>query len=202
MRCGRGVMSRKELAWTNNLIIGQKIVQFFNELGRKGLVETDVVHSFHDFWFLIVLSVCCSEKSPINCRRMSLIVDVEEWIVIDRTKTNSSSIGPLLPRARAILQKYGNCPVNGSKGILLPILLNQKMSVCLKELANICEINKNISMHVARHTFATSITLPNGVPIETVSKMLGHNSLKTMQIYARVVDRKISDDMKRLRGIL
>ncbi len=76
------------------------------------------------------------------------------------------------------------------------------MNAYLKELADICGINKNLSMHVARHTFATSITLSNGVPIETVSKMLGHNSLKTTQIYARIVDTKISEDMKKLKAIL
>ncbi len=92
--------------------------------------------------------------------------------------------------------------MNGSQGLLLPILSNQKMNAYLKELADICGINKNLSMHVARHTFATSITLANGVPIETVSKMLGHNSLKTTQIYARIVDTKISKDIKKLRGIL
>jgi site-specific recombinase XerD len=76
------------------------------------------------------------------------------------------------------------------------------MNAYLKELADICGINKNLSMHVARHTFATSITLSNGVLIETVSKMLGHNSLKTTQIYGRIIDSKISQDMKRLRRIL
>ncbi len=76
------------------------------------------------------------------------------------------------------------------------------MNAYLKELADICGIKKNLSMHVARHSFATSVTLSNGVPIETVSKMLGHNSLKTTQIYARIVDSKISDDMKRLKSKL
>jgi len=83
--------------------------------------------------------------------------------------------------------------------LLLPIHSNQKMNAYLKELADICNVSKNLSMHVARHIFATSITLSNGVPIETVSKMLGHNSLKTAQIYARIVDTKISEDMKKLK---
>jgi site-specific recombinase XerD len=73
------------------------------------------------------------------------------------------------------------------------------MNSYLKELADVCEISKNLSMHVARHTFATSVTLSNGVPIETVSKMLGHTSLKTTQIYARIVDSKISQDMEALK---
>jgi len=76
------------------------------------------------------------------------------------------------------------------------------MNAYLKELATICGIKKNLSMHVARHSFATSVTLSNGIPIETVSKMLGHNSLRTTQVYARIVDKKISDDMKKLKAIL
>ena len=73
------------------------------------------------------------------------------------------------------------------------------MNAYLKELADICDIQKNLTMHVARHTFATSVTLSNGVPIETVSKMLGHTSLKTTQIYARIIDSKISNDMSQLQ---
>ena len=76
------------------------------------------------------------------------------------------------------------------------------MNSYLKEVADFCTISKNLTFHVARHTFATSVTLSNGVPIETVSKMLGHTSLKTTQIYARIVDSKISADMKKLNAIL
>jgi site-specific recombinase XerD len=104
----------------------------------------------------------------------------------------------LLPQANTILQKYENFPLCKNKGKLLPVHSNQKMNEYLKELAAISGIQKNLSMHVARHTFATSVTLSNGVPIETVSKMLGHTSLKTTQIYARIVDTKISADMKNL----
>ena len=72
------------------------------------------------------------------------------------------------------------------------------MNSYLKELGDICSINKTITMHTARHTFATSVTLGNGVPIETVSKILGHSSLKTTQIYARILDKKIYEDMENL----
>lgn len=128
--------------------------------------------------------------------------DREEWIIIDRTKNDSRCRIPLLPKAKNILQKYEYYPINNSMNLLLPVHSNQKMNAYLKELADICNIKKNLSMHVARHTFATSITLSNGVPIETVSKMLGHNSLKTTQIYARIVDSKISEDMKKLKSKL
>jgi len=104
-----------------------------------------------------------------------------------------------LPIANDILKRYENHPVVVTENRLLPVYCNQKMNTYLKEIATICGIQKNITMHVARHTFATSVTLSNGVPIETVSKMLGHSSLKTTQIYAKIVDSKISTDMNQLR---
>lgn len=128
--------------------------------------------------------------------------DGEKWIVIDRTKTQIRCRIPVLPAADRMLKKYKEYPVNGAKNKLLPVHSNQKMNAYLKELADICKIKKTLTMHVARHTFATSITLVNGVPIETVSKMLGHSSLKTTQIYARIVDSKISDEMKSLKNKL
>ena len=96
----------------------------------------------------------------------------------------------------------GNHPAAISAERLLPVYSDQKMNSYLKEVATICGILKNLTMHVARHTFATSVTLSNGVPIETVSKMLGHSSLKTTQIYAKIVDSKISEDMTVLKSRL
>jgi len=76
---------------------------------------------------------------------------------------------------------------------------NQKMNGYLKEIADLCEITKLLTFHIARHTFATTVTLNNGVPIESVAKMIGHTSIKTTQIYAKVMDHKISSDMKQLQ---
>ena len=81
-------------------------------------------------------------------------------------------------------------------GKLLPIITNQKLNCYLKEIADICGINKNITFHLARHTFATTMTLGKGVPIESVSKMLGHTNIQTTQIYARITNDKISKDME------
>jgi site-specific recombinase XerD len=85
---------------------------------------------------------------------------------------------------------------------ILPILSNQKMNAYLKELADLCGIHKQLSYHVARHTFATTVTMMNGVPIETVSKMLGHKNINSTQHYARIVDQKVGDDMKLLAAKL
>lgn len=106
---------------------------------------------------------------------------------------------PLLKIPQAILQKYeGQLP----KGQLLPVLSNQKLNSYLKEIADLCGINKNITFHLARHTFATTTTLAKGVPIETVSKMLGHTNIETTQIYARITNEKIRKDMEVLAGKL
>ncbi len=142
-----------------------------------------------------------AELKKLNKNHIQKGNDGEEWIIIDRNKTDIRCRIPLLPQAKGILHKYEDYPMN-RKGILLPVHSNQKMNEYLKELADICGISKTLSMHVARHTFATSVTLSNGVPIETVSKMLGHTSLKTTQIYARIVDTKIAADMKKLVEIL
>jgi site-specific recombinase XerD len=98
-----------------------------------------------------------------------------------------------------INDKYENYPQSNNDERLLPILSNQKMNAYLKELADICDIDKELTFHIARHTFATTVTLTNGVPIESVSKMLGHKNLITTQHYAKVLDRKVSEDMKILK---
>jgi site-specific recombinase XerD len=105
----------------------------------------------------------------------------------------------LLPIASALLEKYKDHPQVINEENLLPILSNQKMNSYLKEIADVCEINKELTFHLARHTFATTVTLSNGVPIESVSKMLGHKNLKTTQHYAKILDLKVSDDMKILK---
>jgi site-specific recombinase XerD len=81
---------------------------------------------------------------------------------------------------------------------VLPVLSNQKMNAYLKEIADVCGITKNLTFHLARHTFATTVTLAKGIPIETVSKMLGHTNIQTTQIYARITNDKISKDMEGL----
>jgi integrase len=114
-------------------------------------------------------------------------------------KTDTSSRIPLLPVALEILNRYQDDPQCENKGLLLPVLSNQKMNAYLKEIADLCGIIKHLTLHLARHTFATTVTLSNGVPIETVSKMLGHTVLKTTQYYAKILDVKVSQDMAVLK---
>ena len=133
---------------------------------------------------------------------MKIGIDGERWITIFRHKTDSRTSIPLLPKAAEIVNKYKDHPESANKGKLLPVLSNQKLNAYLKEIAVICEIDKPLTWHLSRHTFATTITLSNGVPIETVSRMLGHTSIKTTQIYSKVVDTKVSAEMQDLKAVL
>jgi site-specific recombinase XerD len=126
-------------------------------------------------------------------------IDGDCWIFTRRTKTNTVSNVPLLPQAEEIVNKYKDHPKCVQSGKLLPVNSNQKMNAYLKEIATLCNINKELTMHIARHTFATTVTLSNGVPIESVSKMLGHKKLATTQIYAKVLEHKVSEDMQHLK---
>ena len=131
-----------------------------------------------------------------------LVKDISgnKWIKTKRKKTKVLSSIPLLSIPEAIIEKYKEHPRVIQKKTLLPVYTNQRFNSYLKEIATICKIQKTLTTHLARHTFATTVTLSNGVPIESVSKMLGHTSLKTTQIYAKVLDSKISDDMEKLKN--
>lgn len=120
------------------------------------------------------------------------------WIYKTRQKTRHMCRIPLLAPARAVLDKYRDHPDCQREGTLLPVASNQRLNSYLLEIADLCEVNKKVTMHVARHTFATTVTLSNGVSLESVSKMLGHDNLKSTQIYARITETKIGSEMDRL----
>jgi site-specific recombinase XerD len=128
--------------------------------------------------------------------------DGEKWIRTCREKTMIPVNVPLLPQALKILDKYKANIRSLSGGKVFPVMSNQKVNSYLKEISEVCNITKNVTFHLARHTFATTITLSNGVPIETVSKMLGHTKITTTQIYAKVVERKLKEDMQNLKNRL
>lgn len=120
------------------------------------------------------------------------------WIHKPRQKTSVMSVIPLLPYARRILERYSVDSACMERGKLLPVCSNQRMNSYLKELAAICHIDKLLTTHCARHTYATEIALSHGVPMETVSRMLGHSRVGTTQIYAQVTDDKIDTDTQAL----
>lgn len=122
-----------------------------------------------------------------------------KWISTYRQKTDTVVKVPLLPFALDLIEKYSDHPLCAEDKSVLPVSSNQKTNSYLKEIATLCEIYKELTFHIARHTFATTITLANGVPIESVSKMLGHTDIKTTQQYAKILDLKLSQDMALLK---
>ena len=151
------------------------------------------------FLFSCLSGLAYADVKKLKKSEVIVGVDNEKWLTIKRQKTDTSSRIPLLPTAVNLMEKYKNHPQCILEDRLLPVLSNQKMNAYLKEIADVCGISKSLTYHIARHTFATTVTLSNGVPIETVSKMLGHRNLKTTQHYAKILDLKVSQDMKSLR---
>ena len=126
-------------------------------------------------------------------------IDGNDWLITKRQKTKTNVKIPLLDKALELVFKYENHPRVVANNGILPRLSNQRINAYLKEIADLCKIKKNLTFHIARHTFATTVTLSNGVPIETVSKLLGHTKIATTQIYARVIERKVSEDINALK---
>lgn len=151
------------------------------------------------FVFCCYTGLAYADVEKLTREEITTGIDGEKWIWTSRQKTDSATRVPLLPPALEILDRYNDDPQCVNKGRLLPVLTNQKMNSYLKEIADTCGITKKMTFHTARHTFATTVTLTNGVPIETVSKMLGHRNLKTTQHYAKILDKKVSEDMGMLR---
>jgi integrase/recombinase XerD len=142
------------------------------------------------FIFCCYTGLAYQEMSSLKPNHIVIGFDGNEWIEMYRLKTKSNISVPLLPKAKAILVKYDN---------QLPSISNQKFNSYLKEIAEVVGIEKRLTHHIARKTFATTVLLYNNVPIEIVSQLLGHSNMKiTQDSYAKVVNRKVSDEIKRL----
>lgn len=125
-------------------------------------------------------------------------MDGDSWIKINRKKTNTISKIPILPIAQEILDKYKDDPIGLNSGKLLPVLSNQKMNAYLKEIGDVGGVKTQLNSHLARHSFA-KIALVNGLPVETLSKVMGHKSLNMTLHYAKLIDSKMSSDVKKLK---
>ena len=167
------------------------------------MFSTERLQTIRDiFLFCCFTGLAYSDVKKLAHENISINANGEKWIKIKRTKTKVEASIPLLPIANEILDRYKTnvkC-LNDEK--VLPVLSNQKMNEYLKEIATLCELDFDISFHTARHTFATTVTLNNGVPLETVSKMLGHSNVQMTQHYAKIQDRKIGEDMNLLKKVL
>lgn len=166
-----------------------------SELERLAEKEFDVVRleQVRD----VFLFCCYTGLAYVDVHSLSKDDIIDEgntlWIRKARHKTSVMCHIPVIKPARDILNKYA--PLLHASGKLLPVLSNQKMNAYLKEIATIVGIEKDLTTHLARHTFATTVTLANHVSIENVSKMLGHSSIRMTQHYARILDASIENEM-------
>jgi len=150
------------------------------------------------FVFCCYTGLSFIDVQQLTRSEISVGTDGIAWIKKRRHKTLVASHIPLLPVALEIIARYQDHPICEISGRVLPVASNQKMNAYLKEVADLCEIEKHLTFHIARHTFATTVTLGNGIPIESVSKMLGHTDIRTTQIYAKILDHKVGADMAEL----
>ena len=186
------VKKRREFLTREEL---QSIEDFQSSINRLNIVK-DI------FLFSCYTGLSYIDITKLTMDNIGMDFDGNQWIETERQKTKTALKIPLLNQARDILKRYQGHPKTVHSKTLLPRYSNQKLNSYLKEIADFCGIKKHLTFHIARHTFATTITLTNGVPIETVSKLLGHTKLATTQIYARVVDKKVKDDMAMLNAKL
>jgi site-specific recombinase XerD len=182
----RGFLSDEELADLEGKEFSLQRIQYAKDL----------------FVFSCYTGIAYIDVMQLRPENIILGIDGNQWIKTTREKTDTAVHVPILPKAAMIMEKYRTNPRSIAKGTLFPNLSNQKLNSYLKEIADLCGIKSNLTFHLARHTFATTVTLSNGVPIETVSKMLGHTSIKTTQIYAKVIEQKVSKDMYNLKNTL
>jgi integrase len=181
----------------------EKIFLTENEL--QALLEkeftTDRLTQVRDvFAFCCFTGLAFIDIKQLRREDLSIGTNGETIIRKQRQKSGVFYNVPLLPVALQLLEKYKekNLPNNQ----ILPVPSNTKMNAYLKEIADLCGINKNLTTHVARHTFATTVTLANNVSIETVSKMLGHKNIKMTQHYAKVLEKTVVREMNDLSGKL
>jgi integrase len=167
-------------------------------LGKE--IQNTRMQSVRDiFVFCCFTGLAFIDVKQLKRSEVCIGIDGQYWIQKNRQKSNEPSKIPLLPIALQILDKYKDYPACVVKDVLLPVLNNQKYNSYLKELADICNVDKNMTSHTARHTFGTTVTLSNRVPIESVREMMGHKHIKQTLHYARVLPIKLSEDMQLLK---
>tara|TARA_R100000306_G_C4379749_1_gene143611 strand:- start:4482 stop:5717 length:1236 start_codon:yes stop_codon:yes gene_type:complete len=191
------------LHWKGKLKIVER--EFLTEEEIQKIIDLDLKMERLDqvrdiFIFCCFTGLAYADVKKLKRGDISVGADGEEWVKTKRSKTDTRSNIPILPIAKSIIEKYKGNELLIEKDLVLPVLSNQKMNAYIKEIATLAGITKNLTFHLARHTFATTVTLTNGVPIESVSKMLGHTNLKTTQHYAKILDMKVSKDMAILKS--
>ena len=166
-----------------------------NRIMTTPLHSRTLYHVRDLFLFSCYTGIPYSDMCMLTNENLSLAEDGIWWIRSSRKKTGVDFEIPLMELPLHIIEKYRDVAPEGK---LLPMYSNSSLNHYLKQIAVLCGIERKLVFHVARHTYATEITLSHGVPLETVSKMLGHSRIGTTQLYAKVTDNKIDTDTKAL----
>lgn len=188
-----GHKSKRQSANRQILTSSQLSVLMNKDFGIDRLNEVRDV-----FVFCCYTGFAYADVALLSNDHIRIGIDGKKWIYKNREKTDGKSNVPLLQPAIELIDKYKDHPTCVINDRLLPVISNQRMNSYLKEIATICKFNLRLTSHIARHTFATTVLLSNGVTMETVSKLLGHKSLKTTQVYAKVLESKVSEEMNNL----
>ncbi len=187
---------RQKLTKTNREFLTAKELQAVEDLELANS-RLSTIRDLFLFSSYTGFSYC--DLALLKKKHVKMGLDGNLWIITERQKNGNSVKMPLLPKPLALIRKYDNHQDIFSENGLFPVISNQKTNSYLKEIATFAGITKNLTFHMARHTFATTVTLTNGMPIETISKLLGHSKLSTTQIYAKVIEEKVSGDMQLLK---
>lgn len=176
---------------------------FLTEDEIKAIQEKEFVSERLDnvrniFVFSIFTGLAYVDVAKLTKSNIITGVDGKLWISIPRTKTNVTTTVPLLPPAIKILEKYKGHPITEIKGTLLPVPTNQKVNEYLKEIGSLCNIDKNLTFHLARHSFGTTIMIGNKVSSEALKPQMGHTDIKTTQIYSHQDEYKIAKEVEHL----
>jgi integrase len=178
-----------------NVLTKEELLKLYEkEMPNKRLEEVRDV-----FMFACYTGYAFADLEKFEYNSVTIGIDGEYWLKTNRVKTDTSENVMILDIPMKIIEKYKSNEYCITYNKLLPIISNQRYNGYLKELAGLCNIKKHLTSHIARHTFATTVTLANGISLESVSAMLGHKSIRTTQIYAKVVQSKLSDEMKLLK---
>lgn len=178
-----------------NVLTKEELLKLYEkEMPNKRLEEVRDV-----FMFACYTGYAFADLEKFEYNSVTIGIDGEYWLKTNRVKTDTSENVMILDIPMKIIEKYKSNDYCITYNKLLPIISNQRYNGYLKELAGLCNIKKHLTSHIARHTFATTVTLANGISLESVSAMLGHKSIRTTQIYAKVVQSKLSDEMKLLK---
>lgn len=198
------VSERKELQFTvkysppkRPILSMEKINEIFNYRAETTYLE----ENFDNLKFQLLTGVAYGDLKEINQSNLHYI-NGNHWLILLRKKTNVEQKVILLDQAKLILDKYKNHPFCLKNNQLLPVRSNQKYNKALKEIQAKVNINFKLTSHLARHIFATTVALGNGMNLESLMSTLGHSRIGTTQLYAKVLDAKVVSDFEILRGVL